>query len=46
MPVTFKGFTFWLVSGGVPIEEYNVQIEDRTTISCYIPSETGKVCST
>lgn len=43
MAIEFLGFTIWVHSDGKELEEYKVQVEDENTVSCYIPSEVGKV---
>ena len=43
MPIEFLGFTVWIDSEEQELPEYEPQVEDENTVSCYIPSEVGKV---
>lgn len=42
MPIEFLDFTVWIDSEGQELEEYEIQVEDENTVSCYIASEVGK----
>ena len=43
MPIEFLDFTVWIDSEGQELQEYEIQVEDENTVSCYIASEVGKV---
>lgn len=44
---TYQSFSAYIVVDGKPLDEHNVKISvvaGMTTVLCWIPSETGKVC--
>lgn len=45
MVLRHKGYGVYITCDGQRLAEYNIQIEDPLTISCYVPSEKGKVCT-
>ncbi len=45
MPLNLDGFTAHICCDGVELEMYDIQKEDDKTITCWIPSEEGKVRS-
>ena len=42
MVLSHRGYTAWVESGGVPLEEYGCNTQGKV-ISCYVCSEEGKV---
>ncbi|GJE87138.1 hypothetical protein PsYK624_032210 [Phanerochaete sordida] len=42
MAIEFLGFTVWIDCEDKELPEYEVQVEDENTVSCYIASEVGK----
>lgn len=46
MVLRHKGYGVYITCDGQPLAEYNFQVEDPLTVSCYVPSEKGKVCAT
>ena len=43
MPLEFKGFSAHICCDGKELEQYDVQQEDERTVTCWVPSESGKV---
>ncbi|KAI0312299.1 hypothetical protein OF83DRAFT_1146833 [Amylostereum chailletii] len=42
MPLTLKGYIVHISCDGVEIPQYQVEVVNDRTVSCYIPSEAGK----
>ncbi|KAI1795879.1 hypothetical protein LXA43DRAFT_989893 [Ganoderma leucocontextum] len=45
MPLKLKGFSAHICCDGKELEQYDVQLEDERTVTCWIPSESGKAFS-
>lgn len=43
MPLELNGYSAHICCDGKELETYDVRVEDEKTISCWIPSEEGKV---
>lgn len=44
--LTHRGFSAWIVVDGKPLPEYLVAVDqNQHRVSCWVPSEEGKVCS-
>ena len=43
MPLRLKGYTAHIDCDGKELEQYNVQQVDERTMTCWVPSEVGKV---
>ena len=44
MVLRHKGYGVYVTCDGRSLEEFDFQVENDTTVSCYIASEQGKVC--
>jgi len=46
MVLSHRGYGVSVTCDGTPLDEFDVKVESETTVSCYIPSQQGKVCRT
>ena len=43
MPVTHRGYDVYIKSDGKELPVFNVEIVNAETVTCWIPSEAGKI---